>query len=83
MPKLPHSIYPIILYKYFACEAKLSAQPASQSKMDLSVSQIRRQHIGYAVFNGIAFPAGLTAKLARYNLLLVLLENLQRKIAFA
>jgi hypothetical protein len=47
------------------------------------ISQIGGQHIGYAVFNRIAFPAGLTAELASHYLFLILLEYFKRQVAFA
>ena len=46
------------------------------------ISQIGRQHIWYAVFDRIAFLAGLATELARHNLLLVLFEYLKRQVAF-
>jgi hypothetical protein len=48
-----------------------------------SIPQIGRQHIGYAVLNGIALPAGGAAELARHYLLLVLLEYLKGQVSFA
>ncbi len=53
-----------MLYKYFACK-----------RLQLA-SQIRGQHIGYAVLDRIAFFAGLAAQLAGYDFSLILLEDL-------
>jgi hypothetical protein len=83
MPKYPLTIYPIILYKYFASECLALAWPLARPVKVGLISQIGRQHIGYAVFNRIAFLAGLAAELARYNLFLVLLEYLKCQVAFA
>jgi len=84
---LPHTIYTMILYKYFACDIyyistasarftacfALAGQLAPKTGL---ISQIGRKHIGDAFFNGIAFLAGRTAELACHNLFLVLLEYL-------
>ena len=50
---------------------------------ECSISQIGRQHIGDALLNGIALPAGGAAELARHYLLLILLEYLEGQIALA
>jgi hypothetical protein len=58
------------LYKYFAC----IAFPL--------IPKVGRKHIWYAFFDWVALFAGFAAQLAGHNLPLVLLEDLQREVAF-
>jgi hypothetical protein len=58
------------LYKYFAC----MAFPL--------IPKIGREHVWYAFLDWVALFAGLAAQLAGHNLPLVLLEDLQREVAF-
>jgi hypothetical protein len=49
----------------------------------LLVSEVGRKHVWYAVLNGIALLAGLTAELSSHYLSLILLADLKREISLA